>query len=688
MTSSSHLFKAANTVGEAGSKSNLPNSKWINRWIFPIAVTIPSIILSLFGISGSSVGAFDAGLNGTNFSPGMLFGNPRAIRSDEYNVMTPLIIHQSHWGFSQTTQAGLGSHNVSFISEIPNWSWTTFFKPWDIPTLLLPLNQGFSARWWGLSLLLLLGVYFLLEELTHKISISIIFSVALLLSPFFQWWYLPLIFVPVAMGSLALYFFLRILRAPSQGSKLIWALASSWALLSFILILYPPIQVPVGLILLSLGCAQIIFLCKTNEISIRQVLSSLILVFIPCAVILVIYYLEYQSILAAITGTVYPGSRRVTGGTGDPRVLLSAPFGLLLDQNDALPLSQTNQSEISSFILLTPFVLLQLFRSGLRSLEVRGRYLLIGCASGSILLFLWYLIGFPSLIARVFLLDLVPPSRAIVGIGFGGFLLMAIYCASEATSKPACEGEVISQNLFRSVTSRVDIGALVCGFLAFVIYCWEGKQLQGSYNLLNLSTQKIVLCSLAAALVILFLSARIVIVGGILLILFGLLNASTVNPLIQGLGPLGSSPVLSAISQISSQNQAQHNQSWISFDDSGYISASLLSSGVPTVNATQPYPDLAFWKSFPGGNQDQFIWNRYSNLVFTPGNPGTTPKLTLIQSDLIRMTIDPCGDYAKQLKIGFVVSPKKLQSACLRPEKVVNDNGRSVYFYSESATKT
>ena len=94
-----------------------------------------------------------------------------------------------------------------------------------------------------------------------------------------------------------------------------------------------------------------------------------------------------------------PRYRRSVGAAPPFFNCASAPFGLALAQR-GLSLNFTNQSEISSFVLLGPFALLQMQRLHIRGFTHRWRLLLVGLAGVFLLLAMWYLISSPPVSGR------------------------------------------------------------------------------------------------------------------------------------------------------------------------------------------------------------------------------------------------------------------------------------------------
>ncbi len=683
-SSESHPAPIGNTPGALG---RLAAGVRISRLVYPALLVVVAIGLSAAGVSGTSIGVLTATQLHGKPDPALLAGTPRPIRSDEWNVATPLIVAQSHHGYPRMTEDGIGEHDLSVLLDVPNTDWSTFFRPWDIPTLALDVEHGFAARWWLMSLILLLGAYLLLLALTDRTDIAILFSLGLWLSPFFHWWYLPIALEPVGMGMFALGAFLYSLRAPSTARRVAWLAVAAYSTVGFTLVFYPPFQIPTALVLGVVGISYVMGCWGELSLTWRRLVIDLGSMAVVIGATLLVFYVHSRSTIIAVNSTVYPGQRRVTGGDTSLMQLLSAPFGLSLARHGAsLTSANTNQSEISSFVLLGPFVLLQLQRVRLREFTRRWRFLLAGTAVVFVVITIWYLVSLPPIVARILLLDRVPPGRALVGVGVAGILLMALFCAAEFENDddvqpgPGRRRRSTADDRNR----RLLTGALVCAGVAFGLYFWAGRGLMQADPALGLSLWKAGAVSAAVAVVVFLTSARRVILGGVALVLFGASISLPANPLYEGLGPLTSSPLLTSFTREASDAPDATHREWLSFAGSN-IDDILIASGVPTLNAVDFYPNAKTWKILDPHDRYSSIWNRYANVYFSPAPTGSPPTLTLVQADVVSVSIDPCGSAAGQLGVGFVVSPTALTAPCLDLAVPGGGAGQRPYIYRRSS---
>jgi hypothetical protein len=569
---------------------------------------------------------------------------------------------------------GLGHHSLAVLGDIPSWSWPTIFRPWNIPPLIFPLTIGFALRWWLMSCMLIIGAYLLFLEFSKRISIAIVLSLALWLSPFFQWWYIDITLCTVGLGCLCAFGYMRSLR--SRGKKRIaFATLSVWALIGFALIFYPPFQVPVAIVLLSVCLACGIGYAIENRAGIKSMVATSISIVACALVILGFFYLQNVQTIREITNTSYPGHRRLNGGGTSILQFLSMPFGLNLSRFGLQGLTSTNQCEISSFLILAPFVALMIFRLRASNFRMQDRIVMYGALFGSGIVFLWYFVGIPHLLAAISLLDLVEPQRDLLGVGLSGFVLLAIYLGSDY--KPR---EDIAQKPPPKAKNGIVSASAVCGVVAVLIYLWGGQQLATAFPLLNLNHIEVFMFSVLAGAAIFFLLQKKIVAGGLALLVLGGITSLSVNPLYQGLSPLTNSPLIAQLQSVEAHSQSAQGNVWVSYGGPNE-NAPLTASGLHTLNAVQYFPDLSFWNWYDPTQKDVETWNRYANVYFTPGAPGSPRSVTLAAADVIVLSFDPCSATSKHLRVGYLLAASKLNYSCLSAPRTVSFERQMFYAY-------
>jgi hypothetical protein len=657
------------------------SKKPIRIFAFPLVLVVVTVVLSILGISGTSIGVLEGDPATNPHLPHVIAGTPRVIRSDEWNVITPIVVEQSRSGFSSQLQVGLGQHNLNVIGDVPTRNWSALFRPWDLPSLVLGSSQGFASRWWLLSLVLIFGSYALILELTGRIDLSIYFSLGIWLSPFFQWWYASGALATVGMAFLTAFFILRAFKS-TRIRLVTYSLMAAWAASSFIMVLYPPFQIPVALILALIIFGQIGFLLQSRSLQWKPISVAIAIITITTFMIIAFWFAGNKGTISAINGTAYPGHRPADGGDAVLANVLSAPFGLQLALRGAVGLVTTNQSEISSFLILGPFAAIQLFFLQRSQLDLRSRWI-VGALGVAFFIFVaWMFLGLPSPLAHLLLLDKAPPGRVVIGLGITGFLMMAVLCGS--VLKTHVRPPKHTKSSLVSISQyRLEIGGVIVGLLAFLMYAWAGKVIRIANPQLGLSTFKILVFSGLAGVTIGLLAACRTSAGGIALLAFSALAGIFVNPLYHGLEPLSQSPIIQSFRNISLKQTDPSKQTWVALAGTP-VTDLLTASGLPTANAVQLFPDQNFWMSFIPGGVDKFTWNRYANLVFFAGSPGSPNRVSLVKTDQISVTFDPCGPGAQQLKIGFFVSPTPLSARCLTLQNQQHYRGTTVFVYSKT----
>lgn len=648
------------------------------RWAFPVVLILVAIILSAAGWSGTSIGTIP--LDHVKNDSSLVAGSPRSIRSDEWNVVTPLLVRQSHHGYDVLARTGMGTHDLNVILDVPTRDWTTIFRPWDLPPLVLNVVQGFAARWWLMSVVLLIGAYTLLLELTNRVTLSVLFSLGLWLSPFFHWWYEAASLATVGLGMLALAAFLHSIRAVGLPRRATWLALSAYSLVGFALVLYVPFQIATAIVLGLVGAGDIIGRRAITGLTWRRLAITLGALGVVVAAILAAFYLHTHDALTAINGTIYPGHRRAPGGDASILAFLSAPFGIPVARHGLVGLVGSNQSELSSFLILGPFALLQLFRLRTRDFTFRWKLSMLGAAAALLLMSVWYFLGLPSIVASLLFLDRVPAPRAVLGIGLAGFLLMALFCAAEFEPSTSTDPEVRPSALSRDRRRRIATGAIACGFVAFGVYFWAGRGFISAFPGLGMRLGLTVLYCAGAAFAVWLISARHVIPGGLALVAFGAIVCVPINPLYHGLGVLTGSRLSKTVTAVNARPPNPQHPVWLSFGGPP-VDAVVIASGAATLNGAQMYPDRKAWAKLDLAAPSVAIWNRYANLIFVPAPAGTETKLTLLGSDAIQIAMDPCSPAAGRLGVGFVASATPMTDACLTPAAQVSYLGGPVYLY-------
>jgi hypothetical protein len=164
---------------------------FIYKYRFIIAIVLVAVGV-LFSLHGSSISLWNTVYNTGISDSGILFGNWRPIRSDEWSVTTPFIFSQFHNGFKIFTDIirGLPSTEVFSLYGLPVLNILEIFRPFHLGYLLLVFEKGLSFFCVGRFIALFLVTFEFVMILTNKNKrLSVISAFMVSLAPNVQWWF-------------------------------------------------------------------------------------------------------------------------------------------------------------------------------------------------------------------------------------------------------------------------------------------------------------------------------------------------------------------------------------------------------------------------------------------------------------------------------------------------------------------
>jgi hypothetical protein len=646
---------------------------WLGRpsravWILPGFVLAVVLVFTALGISGTSTAELSP-LHGSD--PSVLLGTSRTVRSDEWLVRTPMVIGQVERGFPRYAEVGVGTHDMSVLSDLPTLDWPTLFRPHQFALFLLPAANGFAFEWWASAAILLLGVYALLLVLVRDWRWAAVGAVVLYASPFFHWWYVPATFGIVGWAAAALASVLSSFNPALEGWNRWWRVGlAAYATVCFVLFLYPPWQIPVLLVLLAVGLGVTVPKVLDSSWPLRRVVVNLVVAVAGVAVFIGAFVLTRHDALSAIANTVYPGDRHETGGGGSINHLFQGWFGWEYARNDVgmRGVLFANESEASSFLFLGLVALLGLpflwrFVLGMGR---QWRASVIGLIVVMAGLLTYFFVGLPMPLARLTLLDRVTINRVLPALGLASVVFLVLLGVS-------MRGQDIAR------WRRIAAGAVVT--LVGSAYVWSlGSSFQ-SHGAPVSGAAKVLTVLLFALPAVLYFWRPIV--SLIALSLIGLAISLPANPLVRGLDPLMSSSFAHDVERIHDADTAGPAV-WLT--DSWDGSAVLTASGLDNLSGVNLYPDADAWRELDPTGQYVGVWNRYAHTAWTFDSAATTPVLSLVSSDVVAVRVDPCGPELTALHVRHIISTAPLVgAACLVVEaETESPNGTSSIIYTRA----
>lgn len=639
--------------GLLSSRNQGGRRRLLAPFAFPAAVAVVVAVLGLLGLTGSSLGLYASSNGADEAEAGVLSGPSRPIRTDEWLVRTPWVLRQVEHGLPNRLTGGMGTHDAALVYDLPTRGWEVLLRPQTAGYRFLDAERAFAIEWWAFFAIQLLGIYALLLVLTGRIAVSALAASLVTLSPATHWWTTPATFTTVGYGSLATALVLAAYRARTHRGRLLLSALAGLALAAFLAALYPPWQIGVALLLVPIGVSTLLADLRAS-VDRRRALRSLALV-LPTALgigggLFGAFLVTHGGAIEAISDTVYPGRRTasVGGGTASS-VVLSSTYDSFASEKPFSMVNGTNQSENSSALpLLLPVGVASLaLLLGRRLQRSRTSSALLGSLAGGGLISAWMLLPIPAAAGRLLLLTRAPPSRMLLPVGLAGVIALALLTSHmrETGSRLAPWQLLASTGAFG--------GALAWGAAQYTV---DG---------VGIDPARAALLALAPLAGLALCLCRRPIPGLMVLALFGLWQASLVNPVQDGMGALTDSPLRRAIDVV--RRGGQGDEGWIALSADTTVRGTLTASGVNNLAGVSPYPDRTQWRILDPGLDNEEAWNRYAHVSFTVAAPGAAPSFTLLGPDNLSVAVDPCAPALRSLGVRFLVTQGFEIGSCVRP---------------------
>lgn len=495
--------------------------------IFPLALMVALIVLTLLKVHGSSIGVYQGIFYGREYEdPDLVFGHPRGIRSDEWLVETPITIAQAKEDFPTDNHLFLAGQEVVTL-DVPIKNWITIFRPQFWGYFILPLENAFAFRWWFTPFLMLTATYFFFLRFTHNnILIAISSALTLFFAPHFQWWFSAYLFELTAFGFLCLLLAMQLLKTHKLSIHLLISFFLFYFILCFIFVFYPPWQIVLSWFFIVFFLGSIFQNKKLiNTGLLNRTIVTLIVILVFLFGILLIFYIENKEIVKALINSAYPGNRRSIGGGISIFHIIGGMYNYLL-LNDFSPPPQVlvNQSEGSSFFFLSIFILpLYIIRLIRKTVLAKTIDWIITLLSLYFIIMLLWGFGFlPKGLGSLLLLDRVLGQRVLLGLGITNHLLLFSFLFTEKTNDFLDNRKIIFSYSLVSMT------------LIFLV----GLKLKNiSHGFVSHSGQ-LIFVSIISGSLILFLLLKKRMIFSMVFLLWTLFSSLCVNPLYRGLSPL------------------------------------------------------------------------------------------------------------------------------------------------------
>jgi hypothetical protein len=368
------------------------------KWLFVGAVVLLGIIYVSQTWSPSSYGIVLRQLQAKD--TGVVLGEPRHIRSDEWAVITSLTSASVNNHFERYNKTSPYNDDLRIAFGIPINDWGWFFKPTMMLYKFVNPAYAFSFHYFAVFALFIVGYTYLFRVIGAGRAPAILLAFCAYFTAYSQFWWTDKGVLFALYGAAMASLFLQI-------PKWVRLLLFYWLLASMMLeMFYPPYIV-------SLAFVGAVFVLVYGKEWLRPVPFIGLLVAAGAAAGTAAFYLK--DYLIATTKTLYPGGRVVMGGGVGLRQAASQIFPFAMFDGHLHELvPNSNICESGTFGVF--FVLLALCFANYRNLPgalkdkiFMRRTIVLGIALA--LMLAWELLPIPPGIGRIFLWDNVQPSR-------------------------------------------------------------------------------------------------------------------------------------------------------------------------------------------------------------------------------------------------------------------------------------
>ncbi len=610
---------------------------FIYKYRYCLGIIFLIICVSL-ELNGSSIGCWNTYMTPDDEDTGIIWGESRGIRSDEWAVSTPFIFSQIITGFNWFTGVLRGGNTEAFtIYGLPIMKIVQIYRPFQLGFLFLGAAKGLSLFWTGRFIFLLLITFDFNMIVTRKNKLlSFIGAILVTFSSQVQWWFatngMAELFIFGQLALISLYYYINtekfLIRIICLGGM-------SFSAGVYLLVLYPGYQIPLFFVFLALAVWIIIDNYKNIKLKKVDILFIIIVLICFCLSIAYIIYAARDTIRILLQ-TAYPGSRIETGG-GAFRKYISYIQNIFFAFNTK-NLIGDNVCEEAMMFGLFPIGIIITIINYIRTKKID--FLSICLLIPYIIMGFFCFVGLPKIIAKILLLSYSTASRALIGLGYIDILLLIVSLSNMDNL----------ENKFVSV---------IISFLASFILVLFVKIMNDKYLTIQMTLILFVICISLFYCAIRFKSKFEKSFFSVTLILLMIVTGVAVNPLRQGIDLITNSKLIEKLQIINNNESGTWAVMGVDFE---LMPNYLAMAGVPTLNCTNAYPNIDLWKSLDRESKYDYVYNRYAHIKMNlvKSEKDYEEKFKLISDpDVIEIYVTV--DELKSLNVKYIFVPKNLE---------------------------
>lgn len=620
------------------------------KWRYLIALGF-FVLCVIFNIHGSSINEYNKLFaNYSEYSSqSVIIGESRPIRSDEWLVHTPYYMSQYYNDFGKTSNMmSLEGQDMIIGYNAPVLDVTVIAKPFTWGYFLLGNERGLSWYWCSKVILMLLVSFELCMIITKKNKmVSLLGALLMAFSPLIQWWFVPhaadVFFWGMAVLVLSYHFFV----APTIWYKNLFTILTPLALITFVIALFPSLQVPVGLIVIALLVA---FLLRDKELITFKKKDVWRIVAMGVFALAVIGHtvITSKDAIMGLLNTVYPGKRV---SLGDGSKLDSLFTSLTVFTLPFKNITFSNNCEVSTFIHFAP-VFMMLYPWICKKMKKDGNMVVGNVMLGCLLVMAAFmLIGFPELLAKITFFSYI--NRMDLAYGFLA-TLFTVWGIDMIWKK--------------KIITRKQVLAVLAVYVGLCI-CFIGEK---ELTYLEWWQYGVIIIGLAVLMYLMLKSYQKLFISGMALLI--VVSSFTINPLARGVGALFDHPLEKKIHEIAKEDKESY---WLAINDRILASVGV-ANGARVLNMVNFYPDFEKWSIIDPDGANEKIYNRYAhmNVSLTDGETELSEGPT---ADLFEVKLN-CED-ALKWNVKYLVSAGELASCKKDFEKIYKDIEGEYYIY-------
>lgn len=607
------------------------------RYLLALIVFLYIIVM---GYSGSSIGCYNDAIQpeDSNLYYTPILGIARPIRSDEWNVNTPIAVSQvidenNPFGYYNDNLRGTLTEMFS-IAASPVKDILILAKPFFIGFLLFGAEHGLAFLWYGKVIALMLISFELCMLISNKKKlVSLLGMILIVFSAATQWWNITDF---VIWGGLALVLFDKFMLTNKYSIKVLCAFGIFISAISYIFILYPAWQLTYGYAFIPVFIWIIWKNRKEYKMNGKDIFIILLVV-LAIAGIGLRYYMLSKDVLKVVSSTDYPGERFELGGGGK-----TALFSYVYSMFFPYERNMANPCEASGMLSIFPIPMIISLLFLIRNKDRKKHFaFLIPALIISAIFSIWCLVPTNELLAKITFLYMVPGTRLVVPLGFLQIVLI-IYLMGNVKEEDkiithtnvAKVLSIVLSIILLSIAIRSDVEGVMGNLKSYIC----GLILLAEvYLLLTINKEKSKNALIA------------------LLIPIAIITGATVNPIQKGISVLTDKPVAKKVQEIVKEDP--DNNMWLAEGLPDYY----LASGAKIINSVNTYPNFELYEKILGDKAKdenyRKIYNRYAHIYLQIIDGESTIELVQVDAILIKVN----AETIKKMGVKYIVGTSTLE---------------------------